>query len=64
MLVFDAHLDISMNATEWNRDLTRPLEEIRNREALLLILEMQSDMVQAIAFVQGVGDDELWGHGP
>ena len=27
MLLFDAHLDISMNATEWNRDLTRPLVE-------------------------------------
>ena len=36
MLLFDAHLDISMNATEWNRDLTRPLEEIRNRNALML----------------------------
>ena len=22
MLIFDAHLDISMNAVEWNRDLT------------------------------------------
>lgn len=36
MLIFDAHLDISMNATEWNRDLTRPLDEIRGREALML----------------------------
>ena len=36
MLLFDAHLDISMNATEWTRDLTRPLEEIRNRNALML----------------------------
>lgn len=33
MLVFDAHLDLSMNAIEWNRDLTRPLEEVRRREA-------------------------------
>ena len=32
MLIFDAHLDLSMNAMEWNRDLTRPLEEIRARE--------------------------------
>lgn len=32
MLVFDAHLDLSMNAIHWNRDLTRPLEEIRQRE--------------------------------
>jgi membrane dipeptidase len=31
-LIFDAHLDLSMNAMEWNRDLTRPLEEIRQRE--------------------------------
>src|SRR5690606_21529720 len=32
MLIFDAHLDLSMNALEWNRDLTRPIEEIRARE--------------------------------
>ncbi|MDF1823152.1 MAG: membrane dipeptidase [Verrucomicrobiales bacterium] len=33
MLIFDAHLDLSMNALEWNRDYTRPLSEIRAREA-------------------------------
>ena len=32
MLIFDAHLDLSMNALEWNRDYTRPLHEIRERE--------------------------------
>jgi membrane dipeptidase len=32
MLIFDAHLDLAMNALEWNRDLTRPLQEIRQRE--------------------------------
>jgi membrane dipeptidase len=32
MLLFDAHLDLSMNALEWNRDLTRPLAEVRRRE--------------------------------
>ncbi|GAA5220005.1 dipeptidase [Membranihabitans marinus] len=31
-LIFDAHLDLSMNAIEWNRDLRLPLEEIRERE--------------------------------
>ena len=31
-LILDAHLDLSMNAMEWNRDLTRPLGEIRDRE--------------------------------
>jgi membrane dipeptidase len=30
--IFDAHLDLSMNALEWNRDFSRPLEEIRRRE--------------------------------
>ncbi|GAB3328125.1 membrane dipeptidase [Larkinella ripae] len=31
-LIFDAHLDLAMNALEWNRDLSRPLDEIRQRE--------------------------------
>ena len=32
MLIVDAHLDLAMNALEWNRDLTRPIAEIRARE--------------------------------
>jgi membrane dipeptidase len=32
MFTIDAHLDLSMNALEWNRDLTRPLAEINGRE--------------------------------
>ncbi|MEX8548086.1 MAG: dipeptidase [Mucilaginibacter sp.] len=32
MLIVDAHLDLSMNALEWNRDLTQPLAEINARE--------------------------------
>jgi len=35
MFVFDAHLDLAMNAIEWNRDLTRSLEDLRQREAHL-----------------------------
>jgi membrane dipeptidase len=31
-LVFDAHLDLSMNALEWNRDFRLPLVDIRRRE--------------------------------
>ena len=34
-LIFDAHLDLAMNALEWNRDLTQPIDEIRRREAPL-----------------------------
>ena len=32
MWVFDAHLDLSMNALEWNRDLTQTVAAIRKRE--------------------------------
>lgn len=31
-LIFDAHLDLAMNAMEWNRDLTQPVADIRARE--------------------------------
>ena len=33
MFIIDAHLDLAMNAMEWNRDLRQPLDEIRKREA-------------------------------
>src|SRR5688500_924617 len=32
MFVVDAHLDLSMNALEWNRDLRLPLQQINARE--------------------------------
>ena len=32
MFTIDAHLDLSMNALEWNRDLCRPTSEINARE--------------------------------
>jgi len=31
-MIVDAHLDLAMNAIEWNRDLSRPIDEIRGRE--------------------------------
>jgi membrane dipeptidase len=33
MFVIDAHLDLSMNAMEWNRDLQKSVLEIRERES-------------------------------
>ena len=33
MFIIDAHLDLSMNALEWNRDLKKSVHEIRQREA-------------------------------
>src|SRR5678810_431605 len=35
MFIIDAHLDLSMNAMEWNRDLRRPVHEINEREQTL-----------------------------
>src|SRR5258705_8211760 len=32
MFIIDAHLDLSMNAIEWNRDLRKPLDEINAGE--------------------------------
>jgi membrane dipeptidase len=32
MFIVDAHLDLSMNALEWNRDLTKPVATINQRE--------------------------------
>jgi membrane dipeptidase len=32
MFIADAHLDLAMNAMEWNRDLRRPIHELRGRE--------------------------------
>ncbi len=32
MLIVDAHLDLSMNAMEWNRDLRLPVATLRERE--------------------------------
>jgi len=33
MFIIDAHLDLSMNALEWNRDLTKNIANINEREA-------------------------------
>lgn len=33
MFITDIHLDLAMNALEWNRDLTQPVHSIREREA-------------------------------
>ena len=35
MFIVDAHLDLAMNALEWNRDLTQPVDAINNRERSL-----------------------------
>ena len=34
-LIFDAHLDLAMNALEWNRNLILPVNEIRDKEQFL-----------------------------
>ena len=32
MFIIDAHLDLAMNAMEWNRDLKQPVAQLRDRE--------------------------------
>jgi membrane dipeptidase len=32
MFIIDAHLDLAMNAMEWNRDLKKPVADLRERE--------------------------------
>src|SRR5262245_61330822 len=32
MFIFDAHLDLAMNAMEWNRDLRLSIQQLRERE--------------------------------
>ena len=32
-LIFDAHLDMAWNALEWNRDLLKPVSELREFES-------------------------------
>jgi membrane dipeptidase len=33
MIIFDSHLDLAWSALNWDRDLTKPIEEIRRLEA-------------------------------
>jgi membrane dipeptidase len=40
MLLFDAHLDIAMNALDWNRDLRQAVVDIRAQETLLGLTEL------------------------
>ncbi len=35
MLIFDAHLDLALNAVDWNRDLRLPVADTRAQERLL-----------------------------
>jgi len=35
MLIIDAHLDLAMNALEWNRDLKQTIKKIRDREKVM-----------------------------
>lgn len=41
--IFDAHLDLAYNALGYDRDLSRPLAELRRREAALPTLDEDAD---------------------
>lgn len=52
MFIIDAHLDLSMNALEWNRDLTRPVAAINARE---LGLDDKPDRAKAVVSLPELG---------
>ncbi len=35
MMIFDAHLDLALNAVDWNRDLRNSVDDIRAQEKAL-----------------------------
>ena len=39
MLIFDAHLDLALNAVDWNRDLRQSIDDIRAQERSLGMME-------------------------
>jgi membrane dipeptidase len=39
MLIFDAHLDLALNAVDWNRDLRQSVDDIRAQETTLEMTE-------------------------
>lgn len=52
--IIDAHLDLAMNALEWNRDLKQPVQSLRNREAGLTDkLDRAKGMVSLPALREG-----------
>ena len=61
MWILDAHLDLSMNAMEWNRDLTRSVAEIRDREQGQTVNRI-ADKVPWRCRICGVGDWYLCSH--
>lgn len=57
MLIFDVHLDLSLNALEYNRDLRLPISEIRTEEAGMTDLKGRGTGVVSLAEMRrgGIG---------
>lgn len=53
MIAFDAHLDLAWNAIDWNRDLTRPVSEIRSAERALTARARGTNTVSFPALREG-----------
>jgi len=57
MLIIDGHLDLSMNALEWNRDLSQPVSSINEREKHLRDLPGRGHAVVSLPHLRqgGIG---------
>jgi membrane dipeptidase len=50
MLLFDAHLDIAMNAIDWNRDLRQDVDDIRAQEISLGMTDVLGRGTNTLSF--------------
>ncbi len=55
MFLFDAHLDLSLNALEWGRDLRLPVAELRAREAGMSDLKGRGQGTVSLAEMRAAG---------
>ncbi|QVL32129.1 membrane dipeptidase [Telmatocola sphagniphila] len=50
MIIFDAHLDLAWNAIDWNRDLLKPVAEIRQAELAAEKIDFLARGVNTVSF--------------
>ena len=50
MQIFDAHLDLALNAVDWNRDLSLSIDEIRRQETELGMAGIKGRCTNTVSF--------------
>jgi membrane dipeptidase len=64
MLLFDAHLDLALNAIEWNRDLTAPIDDIRRAKRISVTSRIAAAerfvFLKCVAATSGCASPRSW----